>query len=57
MKKEMTIKEFATLGGIAKWKGKTKKDKSIIMTKVSHSRKKEKCKCPICSYICIINNK
>lgn len=34
MKKPLTIKEFATLGGKARWKGKTKAERSAAMKRV-----------------------
>ena len=38
MKKVLTIKEFASLGGKARWKGKTDAEKSIAMSHVSKGR-------------------
>lgn len=38
MSKPLTVKEFASLGGKARWKGKTKKQKSLEMQRVSKAR-------------------
>lgn len=34
MKKNLTLPQFASLGGKARWEGKSKKDRSIAMKKV-----------------------
>ena len=36
-KKQLTVQQFAALGGKARWKGKTKKQRSIAMKKVRSS--------------------
>lgn len=36
----MTISEFASLGGRARWKGKTKKEKSEMMKELANKRHK-----------------
>jgi len=38
----MNVSQFASLGGKARWKGKTKKQRSVEMTRIGKFRKKAK---------------
>lgn len=40
-KNDMTVSEFAALGGRMRWKGTTKKQRSEIMKKIRASQKKK----------------